>query len=213
MELMYPIAIILCFIIAIAIFLINFKKKKKYLDGKKVANTKYIKETEYYKTKVKTYQLLSKVIKILYVLCIIISSILIARPVVIQTRSEDIYNRDILLSIDLSGSQDEVNLELVKQFRNLVPKLEGDRIGIVIFNTCPVVYCPLTEDHEYIDECLEYMQKQLQIEIDNDGYISVTSEDAADTLSFFNGGVIANNDERGSSLVGDGLARNNLCFS
>ena len=38
------------------IFLSEFNKKQKYLDGKKVANTKYIKETEYYKSKVRMYK-------------------------------------------------------------------------------------------------------------------------------------------------------------
>ena len=61
----------------------------KYTNGKKVANTKYIKETEYYKTKVKRYNILSNIIKFFSVMCIVVASILIARPVTIQTRSDD----------------------------------------------------------------------------------------------------------------------------
>ena len=53
MELMYPVVTIICFIFAMIICFGNLKKQKKYTEGKKVANTKYIKETEYYKLKVK----------------------------------------------------------------------------------------------------------------------------------------------------------------
>ena len=88
MELMYPIAIIICVIIAIVIFFINFKKEKKYSTGKKIANANLVKETEYYKRKVKKYNLYSNICKVLSVLCIIIASILIARPVTIVTKSE-----------------------------------------------------------------------------------------------------------------------------
>ena len=35
MEIMYPIVVIICFIIGVAIFFINFNKKEKYTNGKK----------------------------------------------------------------------------------------------------------------------------------------------------------------------------------
>ena len=114
MELMNPIAIIICLILALLIYFKNFNKKLKYTQGKKVANTKYIKETEYYKAKVKRYTILSNLIKILSVICIGMTSILIARPVTIKSRSEDKYNRDIMLGLDISTSECEVNLELIK---------------------------------------------------------------------------------------------------
>lgn len=207
MELMYPIAIIICLILSIALFFINFKKKIKYTDGKKVANTKYIKETEYYKSKVKRYKILSRIIEGLSVICIIIASVLIARPVTIQTRSEDKYNRDILIGLDISTSECEVNLELVKKFKKIIPSIEGDRIGIILYNTAPIVYCPLTDDYDYINECFDIIEKQLQKVVANNGYIpSSLDEEGAETFTFWYGGTIANSDERGSSLVGDGLA-------
>ena len=93
MEIMYPIVIIICIIFGVAIFFINFNKKVQYTNGKKVANTKYIKETEYYKEKVKRYKIISNTIKIISFMCIVISSILVARPVTIRTKSEDKHNK------------------------------------------------------------------------------------------------------------------------
>lgn len=209
MELMYPIVIVLCLILALLICFKNFNKKIKYTQGKKVANTKFIKETEYYKRKVRQYKTLSNIIRVLSVICIVIASFLIARPVKIQSTNEDKYNRDIILSLDISTSEAEVNLELIKKFKTIIPSIEGDRIGIVIYNTAPIVDCPLTDDYDYIEERLNKIQKQLDLLVKNDGDVPrnfTSDEEEAEVQSFWYGGAIANAEERGSSLVGDGLA-------
>lgn len=214
MELMYPIAIIICLMLSVILFFIKLNKKKVYIDGKKVANTKYIKETEYYKTKVRKYNILSNLIKGLSVICIVIASILVARPVKIQTKSEDKYNRDIILGLDISTSECEVNLELIEKFREIIPAIEGDRIGIVLYNTAPIVYCPLTDDYDYINECFDTISEQLEIAIKNNGYPPVTYEvNGTEMPMIWYGGVGADSDTRGSSLVGDGLARNSILIS
>lgn len=209
MELMYPIVIVVCLILALLIYFVNFNKKNKYTLGKKVANTKYIKETDYYKAKVRQYKILSNIIKILSIICIVTASILIARPVKVQNASEDKYNRDIILGLDTSTSEANVNLELVKKFKTIIPSIEGDRIGIVIYNTAPIVYCPLTDDYDFIQQSLDKMQKQFDLLVKNDGDVPrefSSEEEEAETQSFWYGGTIANAEERGSSLVGDGLA-------
>ena len=208
MEIMNPIAIIICFILVIVLFFVKLNKNDKYTNGKKVANTKYIKETEYYKEKMKKYKLLSNLVKGLTALCILITAILISRPVTIENKSEDKYNRDIIIGLDVSLSEAEVNLELVKKFKTIVSEIEGDRIGIVIFNTAPIVFCPLTDDYEYINECLEKIEKYMRIELETGGNLMGTEyENDNEIFSFWYGGVVANSDVRGSSLVGDGLAR------
>ena len=207
MELMYPIALIICIVLLIALFFLKPKKDKVYTNGKKVANTKYIKETEYYEKKVKRYKILSNIIKGLSLVCILVTCILIARPVKIQTKSEEKYNRDIILGLDISTSQCEVNLELIKKFKEIIPSIEGDRIGIVLYNTAPIVYCPMTDDYEYINECFSHIEEQLEIAIANNGNPPFAyEEDGVETPMIWYGGVGADSDTRGSSLVGDGLA-------
>ena len=214
MELIYPVAIIICLVLGIAIFFIRLKKKRKYTSGKKVANTQFIKETEYYKTKVRKYNILSNLIKVFCVICIVITSILIARPVTIQTQKEEKYNRDILLGLDISTTQSEVNLELIKKFKNIMPDIEGDRIGIIIYNTSPVVYCPLTDDYDYINDKFEEIEEQLKIAIQYDGVPPDTYEKDGQTLPMiWSGGVSLHAIYKGSSLIGDGLARNIIFFS
>ena len=214
MELMYPIAIVACLICSIAIIFWNKTHKSKYSNGKKIANTQFIKETEYYKQKIRKYNLISNTIKILSVIIIIITGILIARPVTVQEKKEDKYNRDILIGLDISTSESEVNLELIKKFMQIMPSIEGDRIGIVIYNTAPIVYCPLTDDYDYIKERFETLIEQLEIVIKNNGNPPVTYEvDGEEVPMIWYGGVGLNSAERGSSLVGDGLARNTIFFS
>lgn len=214
MELMYPAAIIVCLICVVVIIFLNKSHKDKYSNGKKIANTQFIKETEYYKQKMKKYKFLSNTLKILSAMIIIITGILIARLVTIQVRSEDKYNRDILISLDISTSECEVNLELIKKFEQIMPSIEGDRIGIVIYNTAPIVYCPLTDDYDYVKECFEVLKEQLKIAIENNGYPPVTYKvDGEDVPMIWYGGVGLNALERGSSLIGDGLARNIIFIS
>lgn len=214
MEIMYPIVIIICFILGLTICIIKFNNKIKYTTGKKVANTKYIKETEYYKRKMKKYKFLANSIKFFSVLCIIISSMLIARIVTIKTKNGEKYNRDILLGLDISTSECEVNLELIKKFKEIIPSIEGDRIGIIIFNTAPIVYSPLTDDYDYIKERLDIIEEQLKLVVENNGNIPISySDDNINTYTFWYGGTLANNQERGSSLIGDGLARNYILIS
>ncbi|MBQ3408856.1 MAG: hypothetical protein IJH12_06620 [Clostridia bacterium] len=207
MELMYPIAIVIFLVISIVISAINFKEKEKYTTGRKVANTKYIKESEYYKSKVRKYRVYSILLVIVSIFSIFVTSVLIARPITKQIKSDTKYNRDILIGLDISLSECKVNLELVKKFRKIIPNIEGDRIGIVLYNTAPIVYCPLTDDYDYIDECLKTIEEQLNIVIENNGYVPYSyDEKGMETRSFWYGGTIANNREKGSSLVGDGLA-------
>ena len=211
---MYPIAIVACLICSIAIIFWNKTHKSKYSNGKKIANTQFIKETEYYKQKIRKYNLISNTIKILSVIIIIITGVLIARPVTVQEKKEDKYNRDILIGLDISTSESEVNLELIKKFMQIMPSIEGDRIGIVIYNTAPIVYCPLTDDYDYLKERFETLMEQLEIAIKNNGNPPVTYEvDGEEVPMIWYGGVGLNSAERGSSLVGDGLARNTIFFS
>lgn len=214
MELMYPFVIIVCLICVVVIMFWNKTHKDKYSNGKKIANTQFIKETEYYKQKLKKYKFLSNTLKILSAIIIIITGILISRPVTIQVRSEDKYNRDILIGLDISTSECEVNLELIKKFQQIMPNIEGDRIGIIIYNTAPIVYCPLTDDYDYIEECFETLKEQLKIAIENNGYPPLTYKvDDEDVPTIWYGGVSLHAEERGSSLIGDGLVRNIIFIS
>ncbi len=100
-----------------------------------------------------------------------------------QTRS-----RDIMLCLDISGSMASFDAELVTTFTTLVKNFEGERIGMVIFNSSAATVFPLTDDYDFINDELDSAGKALKGDPEYDSFFAGT----------FNG--------RGTSLIGDGLA-------
>ena len=195
MELIYP------WILAIGVPLLiigiiwKMKKPDIYKSGKKVANTKYIENMPYYKKMVKRYKVLSYLIKGICSLCILLSLILLARPASVETIDPSQYNRDIFLCMDISGSVRDLDIEILKKFEEIVKGLKGERIGITIFDSSAVVLVPLTDDYNYLLDTLSELRSSLEAS-DNGDYSSMT---------YYMAGTMENND-RGTSLIGDGLA-------
>ena len=199
MEIAYPIVIVISIPILIFLILKKFKKEVLYLQGKKIANTKYAQETEYYKKLFRKYKILVKSVKVVCIICIIISTILTARIVKIDRQKNDMYNRDIFLCMDVSTSVDELNVELVESLKDIISELHGERFGISIFNTSSVVLSPLTDDYEYVNDILNTLHRCFNMSLMRESYSSYYWQ-------YLYGGTLVGNEERGSSLIGDGLA-------
>ncbi len=211
MELRNP-AVIIIVIVAIAIYFIFSKvKKEKYTIGSKIANTKYLKNSSYYKKKIKQYNLIKKIIYLVFGSSILLSTILISRLAKVDTINNDQYNRDIFLCMDVSASVDELNTELVESLKDTVKKLNGERFGISIFNTSSVVLVPLTDDYDYVIGVLGEIKKSL--EANNSTYTSSSSDDFFYVRNYIYSGTLEGNETRGSSLIGDGLASCVYSFS
>ena len=133
----------------------------------------------------------------------IVSILLMARPYKKVVAQKESYNRDIILCLDISTSVDDLNLELVKNLKETVNHLKGERFGIVIFNSSAVLLSPLTEDYEYIIDVLDQLESCL--EGHNLGN-SKLSDNWLYQSSYLMDGTLVGNEERGSSLIGDGLA-------
>jgi len=210
MELAYPLILIIGIIALVIIALIKISKKDTYKSGKKIANTKYAKNIPYYKEMIKRYKILSNAIKGMCILCILLSLLLVARPVKIENSENSSYNRDIFLCMDASTSVDELNMNLVKNFKDVVKSLNGDRVGITIFNTSSVVLVPLTDDYDYVNEVLDELHKAFKISYDRteQGADYQWSENYEEFYlsSYLLAGTVVGNEVRGSSIIGDGLA-------
>ncbi len=205
MELRYPILMIII-IILIILYLVFFKRKKcKYTNGTKIANTEYIKNTDYYQKRLKIYNILKRILYILFGSGIIASIVLITRLAKVETQNTFQYNRDIFLCMDVSSSVDELNLEIVKTLENTVKELNGERFGISIFNTSSVILTPLTDDYDYVIETLELIGEA--IEAVNDTTTSISDYDNYLYLAnYIISGTLDGLESRGTSLIGDGLA-------
>lgn len=202
MELMYPFVILVIIVILIFVLVIKNKKYDKYKNGIKVANTQYIKSIPYYKEIVKKQKFFSAIVICFAIISIIFSSILIARPVTSKVTEETKYSRDIFLCMDVSTSVNDLNENLVSTLKDTVKNLQGDRVGISIFNTSSTLIVPLTDDYDYVLDTLENLQKALKVNNEAD----YKNEDFYYLQQYIRAGTLVGNPERGSSIISDGLA-------
>ncbi|MFM6849916.1 MAG: VWA domain-containing protein [Terrabacter sp.] len=111
-----------------------------------------------------------------------------ARPLDTTIDKPQTRSRDIMLCLDISGSMAAYDATLVSTFKSLVKSFEGERIGLVIFNSSAATVFPLTDDYDFINDELDTATKALSGDPEFDAFFAGT----------FNG--------RGTSLIGDGLA-------
>ena len=178
MEISSPILIVLTLIFIVIVLIIFRRKKDSYKTGSKIANTKFVKKSSYYKQLVLKYKVFGIVIIVTISLVLVVCSVLSARLQSVSSEDKKIYNRDIILCMDASGSMIDTNLQLVDNIKTLVNGLHGDRFGIIVFNSVAVTLSPLTTDHNYINRLLDKAKKSLTLQkrVDN-GELIYTKED------------------------------------
>ena len=199
---MIPVGIVAA-LIPLAAFFFFHRKARTYTDGIKVANADLLLEDPYVKRKMIRYRILQTVLLLAAMAGILMSFVILAQPYRVKMTKEESYSRDIMICLDISSSVDDLNAKLVKELQETVRHLSGERVGIVVFNTSPVLLSPLTDDYEYTIEQLENIEKALKAmkgsfhtgELDNWLYWN----------SYLYSGTLVGNEERGSSLIGDGL--------
>ena len=203
MELKYKWVCYVGIIVILAVILIRPRRKEEYKNGKKIVGLTLIEQHPYYKRRVKWYRLLCRLFSFFSVLAMLSAVILLAQPYKKITTQKEQYNRDIILCMDISYSVDELNLELVKNLKDTVKSLKGERFGIVIFNSSAVQLSPLTDDYEYILGILDQLETSLK------GKKSDNIEENENWLYenyYLIDGTLVGSEEMGSSLIGDGLA-------
>ncbi|UYO96987.1 VWA domain-containing protein [Microbacterium sp. M28] len=119
---------------------------------------------------------------------VLIAGVVAARPMSSQTIQPVNTSRDIMLCLDVSGSMTDVDIEVLTVFDELLDGFEGERIGLVIFNSSAVQIFPLTDDYDFVREHLQRISESFE-------YAEEIPEHWVGTL---NG--------PGASLIGDGLA-------
>ena len=155
---------------------------------------------------------------------------LMGRPSYNKKIDAGVKRRDIYLCLDVSYSLYDLNADFVENLEDVVRGLEGDRVGISIFNTSTVEYMPLTTDMDFAIDKLknleeyfvlqrEYMhfKDQNHIEDMTDDeflkFLEALPDDEYDEfaamvykLDLIDKPVTLDNETRGSSLIGEGLA-------
>ena len=216
MELKYEIALYICGAVALVYIVLTFislHRKRKYKGGSKVVVPDYLKNLPYYKFKVRSYKVMKFLLSLSIISSILLSGFLMARPYKTETTTIENYNRDIIICMDISTTVDELNEVLVDKLIDVVEDLEGQKVGIVIFNTSPVLICPLTTDYDYVIDTLETIREALEMRTDYYSSLNVDWDEYIKLDDFISKGTLVGNEMRGSSIIGDGLAAAALSFN
>lgn len=205
MEVKYHYVFILAPILIIIYLFFPQKKKRIKKESFKIANTIFVKNTTYFKKIFKNYQNYKTLLYISFIFAIISAILLVSRIQITETHNLNEYKRDIMLCMDVSGSVDQLNIEIIENLKTTVNSLKGERFGISMFNTTSVLVAPLTDDYEYIIKSLDEIEKSIKA---NNGryYITHYDDDYYYIKNYIYTGTIEGHEERGSSLIGDGLA-------
>ena len=217
-----PGALIIGGILAAAVCLIAFimRKKPDVSRSLRAANTRRLKEHPLYKRKM----LEARIFRLLTIAGMIIALVaavfLTSRPYKSERVQDTVSRRDIFLCVDSSSSNYSGVKELVQEFREIVAGLDGDRIGISLFNTSSIQYVPMTDDYEFalrrLDALEGYLTAQEEFMTDYaQKYDSVYEipdsergryEELNRIMASFDSGVTAGYELKGTSAIGEGLA-------
>lgn len=199
MELRWPFVIVIGIILLVVLFVFKYKKRSfKYLGGKRVSNTKYVKKLALYQDILKKYKTLIIFIEGIFIASMIFCILLLSRPAFVDKVRNDEYNRDIFLCMDVSTSVNTLNLEIVESLKETVRNLKGERFGITIFNSSAVTIVPLTDDYDYVESTLDQIAESIRT------YSSYGFSSYYDYWYIFEG-TLEGNTVYGPSLIGDGL--------
>ena len=216
MELKYVIALYVCAAIALAFIIfsfIRFRRKKKFRGGTKAAEPEYVRNIPYFRRKMRAYKFLKFILSTSIIANILISGYLMAVPYKTEVTEVQTMNRDIILCMDISTTVDHLNFELVGKLKEVVENLNGERFGIVIFNTSPLYLVPLTTDYEQVLNELDIIEEALELRYDYyEGYGGYSNR-LIELDRYISDGTLIGNADRGSSIIGDGLAAAALDFN
>lgn len=218
MELKHGFVLVASIVFSVILVLLHLllkKRKKPYKDGTKIYNMAFVRDNSYLKRRKRLHKLLSVFVVLSLFTGVIAAGILVARPFKSRVKKENVHSRDILLCMDISTTVDAMNESLVDELIDTVNSLKGERFGIIIFNTSPVLLCPLTDDYEFVVEQLENIKTALDFRMNFDVF-SAGIDDYDEYLywnEYISSGTLVGNQERGSSLIGDGLASTVYNFS
>lgn len=222
MHLIHPIVLKIGLpLLAVLVVVMHIIRRKiKYKGGIKAANTSFVRELDIYKSKKRFYTITSFILEGCIILSIAASLFLIARPAKKETVNNGTKKRDIFLCMDVYYSIYDLNYNLVENLEGVVSGLDGDRFGICIYNTSSVLYVPMTDDYDFIisklEEIKEYFRLQ-KIFMDkfynaSTGYYNYQPDEyeefteLQEKLDYYDAGTLVNNFQKGSSLIGEGLA-------
>lgn len=135
----------------------------------------------------------------------VLNALLAGRPVDRFTQDERMATRDIVLCLDVSGSMMPFDSQVLRQFSEMIPSFQGERIALSIWNATSRLVFPLTDDYAMVEYELEHAADLLDSDL-----LGMSSSSWVELEQWLAGTYSVSS--YNSSLVGDGLANCALAF-
>ncbi len=168
-----------------------------------LANSHRLRRLPEYQSMIRRYRLMVYGVLTVGVVGLLLAIILAGRPSQVSVVEPEMRNRDIMLCLDVSGSMIEADAELTRIYADLAEGFDGERVGLVLFDSSPVTIFPLTNDYEFIKDQLGAVSEYFSMSTQE--YSSLTQEQKQrmyDLNAMVDSGTRVGG---GSSLIGDGL--------
>lgn len=201
MGIKYPWMIVVCMVALAMVIMAWWVMRRRVHKGtekraKVLANTQRVEDLPEYKRARARYRMMLVLVMVVLLPILMTMLLLVARFSSISVESPEVYNRDIMLCLDASGSMYDENVRVLEKFKEIAAGLVEERVGLTFFDSSAVTIFPLTDDYDYIQEQLDYAVRAFNGEVD-DGW------------RFIGDGTMMSD---GSSKVGEGLASCVLSF-
>jgi hypothetical protein len=158
-------------IIAIVAYSIYHHKtgQQKIKKSVLISHSKKIRALPEYEKASKKYRILLCIAAVALVFSIASITITASRPISVDIIEPDYETRDIMLCIDVSGSQATEIANVILYFSNVVGRLKGQRIGVGVFAEKATILSPLTNDYAMVENLLKelvslYRARELGVE-------------------------------------------------
>lgn len=163
-----------------------------------VASTWRLQRLPAYRQALRRYQLLVRGLFIVMGIAVAACLLLVGRLASVTVATPDAKNRDIILCLDVSGSMTKTDAAITKLYAEAAKGFTNERIGMVVFDSSPIVLFPLTNDYSFVSERLATIATAFEKSNTAD-FNDPVMRDYYDMLA-------GTNEANGSSLIGDGLA-------
>lgn len=137
------------------------KKKNKKITYAQIANTRNIRDLPEYKSARRTYRTLLILATILFATSVTSLTVLASRPIEITELRSAKENRDVMLCLDVSGSMYDAIGETSEYFSSILDKLNGERIGITLFDGAYATVSPLSDDYSALRDIINDIQRSM----------------------------------------------------
>ena len=166
---------------------------------RRLANSASLFQLPAVRKRIRAQRWLHALLAVMLVSGLVSAAAIAGRPVRVIERSDALANRDIVLCLDVSTSMVRIDSSVLTTFSEILEDFDGERVGLVAWNSAAQTIVPLTDDYDLLRDQLQELGDVLDIDPKN-----VTLKQQRDYEEAFGGTQTTG--VNGSSLAGDGLA-------